>query len=122
MIERYTRPEMGALWSDENRFKTWLEVELAVCEVLAERGQVPADDMQAIRDKAAFDVGRILEIEAEVGARRGLVLRAPCRRVDPGSSQDPFDELLAPLRELLVSHVRVLGPNADGIRLVVPSR
>jgi adenylosuccinate lyase len=67
LIERYTRPEMGSLWSDQARLQSWLDVELAVCEVLAERGMIPADDMNAIRSKAGFDVQRIAEIEAEVG-------------------------------------------------------
>ena len=63
MIERYTRKAMGALWSLENRFAAWLEVEIAVCEAWAELGRIPAADMAAIRDKAGFDVARILEIE-----------------------------------------------------------
>ena len=67
MIERYTREEMGRLWSEQAKFESWLEVELAVCEVLAARGQVPAKDMAVIREKAAFDPVRIAEIEAEVG-------------------------------------------------------
>jgi adenylosuccinate lyase len=63
MIERYTRPAMGALWSLENRFRSWLEVELAVCEAWTELGHIPAADMETIRAKADFDVARILEIE-----------------------------------------------------------
>ena len=63
MIERYTRPAMGALWSLENRFRSWLEVELAVCEAWTELGHIPAADMDTIRAKADFDVARILEIE-----------------------------------------------------------
>jgi adenylosuccinate lyase len=66
MIERYTRPEMGRLWSDENKYRTWLEVELAVCEVLARRGVIPRADMETIRRKAGFDRRRIAEIETEV--------------------------------------------------------
>ncbi|MEF3697913.1 adenylosuccinate lyase, partial [Desulfolutivibrio sp.] len=63
MIERYTRPEMGALWTQENRFRVWLEVELAVCEAWSELGVIPAADMEHIRGAADFDVDRILEIE-----------------------------------------------------------
>lgn len=63
MIERYTRKAMGDLWSLENKFTAWLEVELAVCEAWAELGRIPAEDMAAIREKAGFSVGRILEIE-----------------------------------------------------------
>ncbi|MDX1390621.1 MAG: adenylosuccinate lyase, partial [Acidobacteriota bacterium] len=66
MIERYTRAEMGRLWSDESKFRAWLTVELAVCEVLTERGVIPKKEMEAIRKRADFDVGRICEIEAEV--------------------------------------------------------
>ena len=63
MIERYTRKIMGDLWSLENRFAAWLEVELAVCEAWTQLGRIPAADMAVIREKAGFDVARILEIE-----------------------------------------------------------
>jgi adenylosuccinate lyase len=66
MIPRYSRPEMARLWSDENRFATWLEVEIAATEVLVERGVVPGDALVAIKAKARFDVARIEEIEKEV--------------------------------------------------------
>ncbi|MEA5443872.1 adenylosuccinate lyase [Cyanobium gracile] len=66
MIERYTLPEMGDLWSEEAKFRSWLEVEIAACQANAELGRVPAEAMAAIREKAAFEVPRILEIEAEV--------------------------------------------------------
>jgi len=66
MIPRYSPPDMARIWSDESRFGTWLEVELAATEVLAERGVVPGEALQAIREKARFDVARIDEIEREV--------------------------------------------------------
>ena len=66
MIPRYTRAEMARIWSDENRFRTWLAVELAATETLAEAGLVPKEAAKAIRDKADFRVERIHEIEAEV--------------------------------------------------------
>jgi adenylosuccinate lyase len=66
MIERYTPPEMGRIWSPDNRYRKWLDVELAVCEVQTKRGIIPAEAMQAIRSRAAFDPGRIDEIEATV--------------------------------------------------------
>jgi adenylosuccinate lyase len=66
MIPRYSRPEMARLWSDENRFATWLEVEIAATEVLVERGVVPREALAAIKEKARFDVARIEEIEREV--------------------------------------------------------
>ena len=66
MIPRYTRPEMGRIWSDENKFQQWLEVELAASEALAELGIVPAEAARLLRAHAGFDAGRILEIEKEV--------------------------------------------------------
>jgi len=66
MIARYTRPEMGRIFSDENRFAQWLEVELAAAEALAETGQIPAAAAKALRAHAGFDVARIHEIEATV--------------------------------------------------------
>ena len=66
MIPRYTRPEMGRIWSEENRFRTWLAVEVAATETLAEAGIVPAESARVIRDRANFDVKRIHQIEAEV--------------------------------------------------------
>lgn len=63
MIERYTLPEMGAVWSLENRFQKWLDVEIAVCEVHAEDGTIPSDAVTEIKAKAAFTVERISEIE-----------------------------------------------------------
>ena len=53
MIPRYTRPEMARIWSEENKYSKWLDVEIAVCEVLAEKGQVPTDALSEIKDKAA---------------------------------------------------------------------
>src|SRR5258708_2135812 len=66
MIPRYSRPEMARIWSDENKFATWLRVEIAATEVLSERGVVPKDALEAIRAKARFDVARIDAIEREV--------------------------------------------------------
>ena len=66
MIPRYTRPEMARIWSDENRFRTWLAVEVAATETLAAAGIVPKDAAKAIRARADFNVERIFQIEAEV--------------------------------------------------------
>ncbi|MDK6233864.1 adenylosuccinate lyase [Aerococcus sanguinicola] len=65
MIPRYTRPEMAQVWSDDNRYKCWLEVEILAAEAWAELGEIPQEDAQKIREKASFDVHRIQEIEAE---------------------------------------------------------
>lgn len=65
MIDRYTRPEMGAIWAEENKFHAWLEVEILACEAWAELGEIPKEDVQKIREKATFSVNRIKEIEEE---------------------------------------------------------
>ncbi|MBD2339431.1 adenylosuccinate lyase [Calothrix sp. FACHB-156] len=66
MIERYTLPEMGNLWSEAYKLKTWLQVEIAVCEAQAELGYIPSQAVEEIKAKANFDPKRVLEIEAEV--------------------------------------------------------
>jgi len=66
MIERYTRSEMGRIWSDLNRYGKWLEVEILVCEALARSGEIPAEAVRDIRSRARIDIRRIREIEAEV--------------------------------------------------------
>jgi adenylosuccinate lyase len=63
MIKRYTHPEMGAIWSDARRYETWLAVELAATDAMAEAGLVPADAARELRARAAFDIARIEEIE-----------------------------------------------------------
>jgi adenylosuccinate lyase len=63
MIERYTLPEMGAVWSEDNKFQKWLDVELAVCEVHAEMGTIPREALEQIKSRAKFSVARINEIE-----------------------------------------------------------
>ena len=63
MITRYTLPEMGALWSEQNKFQKWLDVEIAVCEVHAEMGTIPRDALDQIKERARFSVDRINEIE-----------------------------------------------------------
>ncbi len=66
MIDRYTRPEMGRIWSEESRYQAWLRVELAVCEAYARRGRIPRDALARIGQKARVDVGRILAIQERV--------------------------------------------------------
>ncbi|GGA47262.1 adenylosuccinate lyase [Psychrobacillus lasiicapitis] len=65
MIERYTRPEMGAIWTEENKYNAWLEVEILACEAWAVIGDIPKEDVVALRKNASFNVERILEIEQE---------------------------------------------------------
>src|SRR5258708_22590650 len=63
MIERYTLPEMGALWAEETKFQKWVDVEIAVCEVHAEMGTIPREALEQIKARAKFSVARINEIE-----------------------------------------------------------
>jgi adenylosuccinate lyase len=65
MIDRYTRPEMGKIWTEENRFKAWLEVEILACEAWVKLGEIPAEDVKKIRENASFDIERIKEIELD---------------------------------------------------------
>lgn len=65
MIERYTREEMGTIWTDENKYQAWLEVEILACEAWSELGIIPKEDVEKLRQNASFDIGRILEIEQE---------------------------------------------------------
>jgi adenylosuccinate lyase len=65
LINRYSREEMSSIWTDQNRFQAWLEVEILACEAWAELGVIPKEDVALIRKNASFDVNRILEIEQE---------------------------------------------------------
>lgn len=65
MIERYTRPQMGKIWSLENRYNAWLKVEIAATNAWAKQGEVPKEDAQKIRDNAFFTVERVSELEAQ---------------------------------------------------------
>jgi len=65
MIDRYSRPEMANIWTEENKYRAWLEVEILADEAWAELGEIPKEDVALIREKADFDIDRILEIEQE---------------------------------------------------------
>jgi len=65
MIERYSRPEMRAIWTEENKFRAWLEVEILACEAWSKLGVIPAEDVRKLRENASFDIKRIYEIEEE---------------------------------------------------------
>ena len=103
MIDRYSRPEMAAIWSEEGKYQRWLEVELAAVDVNAERGVVPKESARIIREKAGFSVARIEEIEAEV--RHDVIAFTTCvaEHVGPESrwvhygmtSSDVLDTALA---------------------------
>lgn len=84
MIERYTRPEMGAIWSQDHKIQQWLAVEIAVCEAWARQGRIPEDSMQAIRN-ASCDLGRMQEIEKETDHDVIAFLRATGETVGEAS-------------------------------------
>ncbi len=85
MIERYSRPEMAGIWELENKFRIWLDIEIAACEAWAETGFIPAEDLRTIKEKADFDVNRILEIENEVHHDVIAFLTAVGEKVGPAS-------------------------------------
>ena len=85
MIERYTRPEMAEVWTLENKFRVWLEVEIAVCEAWNRLGVVPDEDMAVIREKADFELDRILEIEEKTKHDVIAFLTAVEEKVGPSS-------------------------------------
>ena len=66
MVPRYTKPEMAVIWTDENRFRKWLDVEIYACEGWNKLGKIPDDSLKVIQEKSDFNVERILEIEEEV--------------------------------------------------------
>jgi len=85
MIERYSRPEISKIWDLENKFRIWLDIEIAVCEIYAERDIIPKDDFKIIKEKADFDLDRILEIEDEVHHDVIAFLTAVGEKVGPSS-------------------------------------
>jgi adenylosuccinate lyase len=103
MIPRYTRPEMGNIWSDENRFDVWLKIEILACEAMNKLGIVPAADLKRIKDRAAFSVKRINKIEAKVNHDVIAFLTNVAEHVGPSSrfihrgltSSDVLDTALA---------------------------
>jgi len=103
MIERYSRPEMAGIWSEEGKYRRWLDVEIAVCEVHAENGVIPADALAEIREKAAVDPARVAEIEDVVRHDVIAFLTNVAENVGPASryvhygmtSSDVLDTALA---------------------------
>jgi adenylosuccinate lyase len=85
MIERYTRPAMGAIWTEENKYRKWLAVELAVCEAWARLGKIPRCDLGTIREKAGFSVERIDAIEKVVKHDIVAFLTSVAEKVGPES-------------------------------------
>ncbi len=73
MIERYSRPEMANIWTEENKYRAWLEVEILADEAWAELGEIPKEDVALIREKADFDIDRILGNRAANTSRCGCL-------------------------------------------------
>ena len=103
MITRYTRPEMGAIWSEENKFRIWLRIEILACEAMHNLGEIPKKDLENIRRRAAFDVARIEEIERETNHDVIAFLTNVAEQVGPSAryihrgltSSDVLDTALA---------------------------
>lgn len=85
MIERYTRPEMGSIWTEENKFKAWLEVEILACEAWAELGHIPKEDVRKIRENAKINISRIKEIEGQTHHDVVAFTRAVAETLGPES-------------------------------------
>lgn len=88
MIERYTRPEMGRVWDLENKFEIWKQIEILACEAQAALGIVPADDLAVIREKAAFEIERIEEIERQTNHDVIAFLTNMAEHIDAGLGPD----------------------------------
>lgn len=126
MIERYSLPEMAGIWTLENKFKTWLEIEIFACEAWVELGVIPAEPVRAIREKATFSVERILEIEAQT--RHDVVAFTRCVAESLGdeskyvhyglTSSDVVDTALATLMrdaaDLILADLRALTDALKG--------
>jgi len=121
MISRYTRPEMGAIWSDENKFRTWLRVEILACEAMNRLGRIPDADMRRIQRRADFDIERIQEIEKEVNHDVIAFLTNVAENVGPSArfihrgltSSDVLDTALA---VQMVEAARILVADAREVR------
>ncbi len=126
MIPRYTRPAMAAIWTDENKFTVWLQIEILACEALHKLGQVPAADLKRIQRRAKFEVTRIDEIEREVNHDVIAFLTNVAEHVGPSSrfihkgltSSDVIDTALAvqmvQAADLLIAAVKLLRKAVAG--------
>ena len=85
MIERYTRPEMGRIWSEENKYRTWLQVEIAAARAMSKLGKVPTDALKEIEEKADFEIPRIRELEKTIDHETIAFLTAVGEKVGPAS-------------------------------------
>lgn len=120
MIPRYTRPEMGRIWTDQRKFETWLQVEILACEAMHKLGEIPAADLKRIQSRAAFKVSRINAIEKKVDHDVIAFLTNVAENVGPSSrfihkgltSSDVIDTALAvqmvEAMDLLIKDVKAL--------------
>ena len=103
VIDRYSRPEMSKIWSDQRKFQIWLEIEVLACEAMAELGQIPKEDAAEIRKRARFSIPEILEIEKRTNHDVIAFLENVAESVGPASrwihqgltSSDILDTTLA---------------------------
>src|SRR5262245_9703589 len=124
MIHRYTHPDMGRIWSEQRRFETWLRVEVAAAEAMAEAGLVPADAARDIREKGGFDVARIDAIEQTTQHDLIAFTTAVAERVGPSArwlhfgltTSDVVDTALA---LQMVEAVDLVLANVDTLALAV---
>src|SRR5215471_10292769 len=125
MIQRYTHPEMGAIWSDQRRYETWLEVELAAADAMAQSGLIPRDAAAELRAKASFDVARIEEIEQTTQHDVIAFTTAVAERVGPAArwlhfgltSSDVLDTAQAiQMRDAAGLIVRDIGVLMEAVR------
>lgn len=85
MIDRYTLPQMGAIWTDQNKYQKWLDVEVLACEALAKQGEIPAEAVEEIKAKAKFDVKRVAELEKKTNHDLVAFLTNVAESVGPAS-------------------------------------
>ena len=85
MIERYTRKEMAAIWGEEKKLRTWLDIEIAICEAYNLLGMIPAADLALIKERATVDADRVLEIEKETRHDVVAFIQAVSEAVGPAS-------------------------------------
>ena len=125
MIPRYTRPEMGAIWTDENKFRAWLRIEVLACEAMHKLGDVPAADLKRIQQRAKFNVKEIDRIEAKTNHDVIAFLTNVAKYVGPSSrfihkgltSSDILDTSLAILMvqaaDILIKDVKAVRKAAQ---------
>src|SRR5919198_393585 len=124
MIDRYSRPEMSKIWSDQRKFEIWLEIEVLACEAMAERRQIPKADAAEIRKRARFSIPKILEIEKRTNHDVIAFLENVAESVGPASrwihqgltSSDILDTTLA---VQLNESARILITDVQKLRTVV---